>query len=390
MAENLPSFVSSKAEIRRAVEQNAIDRGTLFVRVIVSLDIDGMLGELEQLSRRYDKEEWREQALSLGIHEDALDLLDTSDPPIPYVYYFVTPELLTAHPRLIFYYRNVAMLSSKAMRGIGLDTSRYESGAVTPDRSEADELSIYFNQIVSALVRVSGVTPQRHVAMLMANLGDSMGGMSRNEVGRTAMMRLLNPLVRFLHRLNLLASVGYSYKGSLEDDEIDEGMASRQTLELTPDTDIENLLGEFERNRVKYHELLLCNGGRLLVDRQLKWDDKAGNSYKVGPDLHSTTQENDFTWAAEVKGGADPAGSDEHWKTATQALNRILDANQATDRPQPALAFVATIFVERVAQEAQKWIDAGKLTAAYNLTQMLNDTREMERFCSDVTGFLNR
>jgi len=28
-------------------------------------------------------------------------------------------------------------------------------------------------------------------------------------------------------------------------------------------------------------------------------------------------------WAAELKGGADPAGSDEHWKTATEALNRI-------------------------------------------------------------------
>lgn len=98
----------------------------------------------------------------------------------------------------------------------------------------------------------------------------------------------------------------------------------------------------------------------------------------------------DFVWAAEVKGGADPAGSDEHWKTATQALNRILDASRATGRPQPALSFVATILVNRVAQEAQSWIDAGKLTAVYNLTRMLNDSDEMERFCSDITAFLNR
>ena len=32
----------------------------------------------------------------------------------------------------------------------------------------------------------------------------------------------------------------------------------------------------------------------------------------------------------------------------------------------------------------------GKLTAVYNLTRMLNDSDEMERFCSDITAFLNR
>jgi len=105
--------------------------------------------------------------------------------------------------------------------------------------------------------------------------------------------------------------------------------------------------------------------------------------------LHSTSLAQDFVWAAEVKGGADPAGSDEHWKTATQALNRILAASLATGRPNTALAFVATILVERVAVEAQKWIDEGKLNAAYNLTRMLHNQNEMTLFCADVTAFLD-
>jgi len=41
----------------------------------------------------------------------------------------------------------------------------------------------------------------------------------------------------------------------------------------------------------------------------------------------------DMIWSGEIKGGADPAGSDEHWKTATQALNRILEAAEKTGRP---------------------------------------------------------
>ena len=61
MTEKLPPFASTKTEIRQAVEQNAIDRGTLLIKVIVSLDIDGIIDELDQLAFDYDKEDWREK-----------------------------------------------------------------------------------------------------------------------------------------------------------------------------------------------------------------------------------------------------------------------------------------------------------------------------------------
>jgi len=181
IADSLSSSTSTENEIKQAVEQNTIDRGTFFVRMMASFDIEGMLQELEQLALDYDKEDWREQAGALGIHPDALDRLDASDPPVPYVYYFSTPELLSLHPRLIFYYRNVAMLSRKVMREIGFDTERYESGDAIPDEATAVELSAYFNEIVSALVQAGGVTPQRHMTMLMANIGDVMGRIAAAE-----------------------------------------------------------------------------------------------------------------------------------------------------------------------------------------------------------------
>ena len=93
-------------------------------------------------------------------------------------------------------------------------------------------------------------------------------------------------------------------------------------------------------------------------------------------------------WAGELKGGADPAGSDEHWKTATQALTRILEAAEATGRPKPKLSFIATILVDRVARDAQAWIRDGKLTSVYNLTQMYEKKEEMNRFLDDMMVFL--
>ena len=112
-------------------------------------------------------------------------------------------------------------------------------------------------------------------------------------------------------------------------------------------------------------------------------------NYRIGPDLHSRIDTIDMWWAGELKGGADPAGSDEHWKTATEAMDRILRAAEATGRIKPKMSFIATILVERVARDAQSWIEQGKLTSVYNLTQMYEKEEEMQRFLDDMVGFLS-
>ena len=131
----------------------------------------------------------------------------------------------------------------------------------------------------------------------------------------------------------------------------------------------------------------------MLLNRQITWLDEDGQELKIGPDLISSddtefVQDMPLLWASELKGGADPAGSDEHWKTATQAFNRILLACEKTGREQPPLSFMATILVDRVAREAQEWLDQGKLTSVYNLTQIAEDETQEQLFLSDLTSFL--
>ncbi len=133
--------------------------------------IEEMLEQLEQLALCHDSKEWRERARSIRISEDALDLLDGADPPVPYQYYFSTPELLAEHPRLIFYYRNIAMLSDAAMREIDIDSACYEFGDTVPELAEASELATYFNGIVSAIVlSYDRVLLKQHILMFLANL----------------------------------------------------------------------------------------------------------------------------------------------------------------------------------------------------------------------------
>jgi len=114
----LPSFASTPTEIRMAVEQNAQDRGVLLVQVIASLRIDTMLARIEKIAKVYDGEEFCEAFDEIGIAIEALKLLNKAEPPIPYPYYYCLPQTLIQVPELIFYYRNIAMLSRKVMRGI--------------------------------------------------------------------------------------------------------------------------------------------------------------------------------------------------------------------------------------------------------------------------------
>jgi hypothetical protein len=69
----------------------------------------------------------------------------------------------------------------------------------------------------------------------------------------------------------------------------------------------------------------------------------------------------------ELKGGIDPAGADEHWKTARSALERVAEVFVAQDK-KPALFFVGSAIEEAMAAELFQWLQSGKLKHAANLT----------------------
>lgn len=66
----------------------------------------------------------------------------------------------------------------------------------------------------------------------------------------------------------------------------------------------------------------------------------------------------------ELKGGIDPAGADEHWKTANSALGRI---RTALGRNCPPLFFIAAAIEAAMAQEIFNQLKDERLTYAANL-----------------------
>ena len=70
----------------------------------------------------------------------------------------------------------------------------------------------------------------------------------------------------------------------------------------------------------------------------------------------------------ELKGGIDPAGADEHWKTARSALDRIRDAF-AKRKAAPQLLFIGAAIEPNMAREIWSMLQDGKLANAANLTR---------------------
>ncbi len=67
----------------------------------------------------------------------------------------------------------------------------------------------------------------------------------------------------------------------------------------------------------------------------------------------------------ELKGGIDPAGADEHWKTARSALHRIREAFKESC---PKLFFAGSAIQAAMAKEIFQQLNSGELSHAANLT----------------------
>ena len=87
---------------------------------------------------------------------------------------------------------------------------------------------------------------------------------------------------------------------------------------------------------------------------------KRGKDILTSPDLYIAI--------GELKGGIDPAGADEHWKTARTALNRIQESFAKTGHV-PYLFFIGAAIEVKMAAEIWSQLENGVLTNAANLTE---------------------
>jgi len=183
--------------------------------------------------------------------------------------------------------------------------------------------------------------------------GDTLGGSLRNIGGAMAQRKLTRAI------LSTLTIAGTKYQW--------QHTKTRQWVDMTQDdSDIELSLRGIswqngDQNRTIIYNLtvpLVKNNVDLCLFN-LDPKELEGNKYAI-PES--------YVALGELKGGIDPAGADEHWKTARTALERISKAFINAGY-SPQTFFVGAAVEKKMANEIWNQLNDGILSNAANLNE---------------------
>jgi type II restriction enzyme len=185
--------------------------------------------------------------------------------------------------------------------------------------------------------------------------GDSLGGSMRNIVGALAQQKLIRSLLSVLsvqgipyHWLSKEKGAKWATKPDDDYGIEDKLKAIAWTNQRGPRTFAFNLTVPRVKNNID-----LC-----LFDCNFA-------AYERGKIV---SNESAPLMLGELKGGIDPAGADEHWKTANSALNRIYGAYSGRN-PEILTSFVGAAIENNMAREIIGMLRQGTLAYAANLTK---------------------
>ena len=185
--------------------------------------------------------------------------------------------------------------------------------------------------------------------------GDALGGKARNLAGVLGERKFLRSL------LSVLNLSGLSYRWNDAD--------TNSWLEKPEDdAGIEKRIKGLYWSKDNKHRLMIMNitipAVRKNVDLSILQgtiDDLKRGKQSI---IHNS---NKYIALGELKGGIDPAGADEHWKTANSALERIRNGFKKL-KLEPQAFFIGAAVENSMASEIYKQLQKGTLNNAANLT----------------------
>ncbi len=186
--------------------------------------------------------------------------------------------------------------------------------------------------------------------------GDSLGGSMRNLAGKIGEWKFTRILISTLS----VHGVEFGYLDA----------ATRQWLHSTTDPELEKRVkGLYWSTEGKYRTLInnltvpivKKNVDMCLFDCSPK-EMRLASSHDS---IHYKPEK--YLALGELKGGIDPAGADEHWKTASTALERIRNAF-SREKCKPYTFFVGAAIETEMAKEIYNQLKNNTLTNGANLT----------------------
>jgi hypothetical protein len=184
--------------------------------------------------------------------------------------------------------------------------------------------------------------------------GDALGGRARNLAGSLGERKFLRTLISVFN----LSGIHYKWKDIETNSWLDKPK---------DDTDIEKRIKAIYWKK-KQDRLMILNTNVPLVNKNVDASILNATIEDLKTGKQSIIHQPDkYIALGELKGGIDPAGADEHWKTANSALNRIRTSFDKK-KLKPQTFFVGAAIENAMAAEIYKQLQTGAMNNAANLT----------------------
>lgn len=182
--------------------------------------------------------------------------------------------------------------------------------------------------------------------------GDTLGGSMRNVGGFLAQCKLTRCLISHLQNAGNEVKLLHS--------------ATRHWVDLpNENAGIEHYTGGLHWNTSNGERVLIYNLTVPFVGKNVDLCLFDCNLNQLGRALYGNASA--YIALGELKGGIDPAGADEHWKTARTALTRIREAFTRREA-HPKEFFIGAAIVADMSNEIWSMLESGVLDNAANLT----------------------
>ncbi|MDR1925759.1 MAG: type II restriction endonuclease [Planctomycetaceae bacterium] len=224
------------------------------------------------------------------------------------------------------------------------------------------------NNLIECFLEPAGISfVDELVYRFLIVKGDTLGGKTRNLAGALGEQKFLRAMIASFD----LAGIAYQWLDS-----------ESHTWKLATDAvGIEKRIKALHwRDRLLYLNLkvpLVTKEGKK-VDLILLNGDKA-ETFRGSDSI--LTHHRRYIALGELKAGIDPAGADEHWKTADMALKRIR-ASFEGEGLNPHLFFIGAAIEKAMAREIFEQIQNGTLSCAANLT----NEEQLAMICQWIIG----
>lgn len=182
--------------------------------------------------------------------------------------------------------------------------------------------------------------------------GDTLGGSMRNVGGVLAQQKLTRAIISTL----TIGGLKYIWQHG----------KSRQWFEMSEDdAEIEVYLRSLSWQNERGNRTLIYN----LTPPFIKNNVDMCLFNRLPQELNESNYQiaREYLALGELKGGIDPAGADEHWKTARTALERVRQAFSKTDTT-PTTFFIGAAIEKKMSIEIWEQLNSNILSNAANLT----------------------